>query len=393
MTDYRDPEGEVASLSPDALADRLAAGEPVRVLDVRNRDEFEAWHVEGPSVTTTLVPYMKWVQADATDSVADRAADVDGEGPILVVCARGEASAYVADLLDRAGHDATNLDGGMEAWARVSRTAELATDGPSTVVQYRRPSTGCLGYLVVAGDEAVVVDPLRAFVDRYVDDAATRGAEITTVVDTHVHADHVSGLRELADRTGATPVVPRMSIERGVTYDAEPIIHGEELAVGDTAMEAIHLPGHTTGMTAFLLDGVLLAGDSLFVESVARPDLEEGADGAPALAAQLYESLTARLADLPDETLVAPGHYSPDATPREDGAYAAPLGDLRDRLAVFSMDRQSFTGRIVMDTPDRPANFQRIVAINLGLEDADDEDAFELELGPNNCAASPDLAD
>jgi DNA mismatch repair protein MutS len=241
--------------------------------------------------------------------------------------------------------------------------------------------------------EAVVVDPLRAFVDRYVDDAATRGAEITTVVDTHVHADHVSGLREVADRTGATPVVPRMSSERGVTYDAEPIIHGEELAVGDTTLEAIHLPGHTTGMTAFLLDGVLLAGDSLFVESVARPDLEEGADGAPALAAQLYESLTARLADLPDGTLVAPGHYSPAATPREDGAYAAPLGDLRDRLAVFSMDRQSFTGRIVMDTPDRPANFQRIVAINLGLVDADDEDAFELELGPNNCAASPDLAD
>jgi glyoxylase-like metal-dependent hydrolase (beta-lactamase superfamily II)/rhodanese-related sulfurtransferase len=393
MTDYRDPEGEVASLSPDALADRLAASEPVRVLDVRNRDEFEAWHVEGPSVTTTLVPYMTWVQADATDSVADRAADIDGAGPILVVCARGEASASVADLLDRAGYDATNLDGGMEAWARVSRTAELATDGPSTVVQYRRPSTGCLGYLVVAGDEAVVVDPLRAFVDRYVDDAAARGAEITTAVDTHVHADHVSGLREVADRTGATPVVPRMSSERGVTYDAEPIIHGEELAVGDTTLEAIHLPGHTTGMTAFLLDGVLLAGDSLFVESVARPDLEEGADGAPALAAQLYESLTARLADLPDGTLVAPGHYSPAATPREDGAYAAPLGDLRDRLAVFSMDRQSFTGRIVMDTPDRPANFQRIVAINLGLEDADDEDAFELELGPNNCAASPDLAD
>ena len=280
----------------------------------------------------------------------------------------------------------------MDAWARVCRTTELATD-PATIVQYRRPATGCLGYLVVAGDEAVVVDPLLAFVDRYVDDAAARGAEITTVVDTHVHADHLSGLRELAARTGATPVMPRMSLERGVTYDVEPIIHGEEVAVGDTTLEAIHLPGHTTGMTAFLLDDVLLAGDSLFVESVARPDLEEGADGAPALAAQLYESLTERLADLPDGTLVAPGHYSSAATPREDGAYAATLGDLRDRLAVFSMDRQSFTGRMVMDTPDRPANFERIVAINLGRDGADDETAFELELGPNNCAASPDLAD
>jgi len=393
MTDYREPEGDVESLSPDALADRLDAGQPVRLLDVRNRDEYEEWHIDGPSVTTALVPYMQWLQADATDSVAERAADIDGEGPIVAVCARGEASAYVADLLDRAGYDARNLADGMEGWARVSRTTDLPTDGAATVVRYRRPASGCLGYMVTAGDEAVVVDPLRAFVDRYVADAEERGATITHVVDTHVHADHVSGLRELADRTGATPLMPHMAIERGVEYDVEPIIHGETIPVGDTALEALHLPGHTTGMTAFHVAGVLLAGDSLFVESVARPDLEQGADGAPALAAQLYESLTERLADLPDETLVAPGHYSEAATPAADGSYTATLGELRERLRVFAMDRNEFTGRIVMDMPDRPANFERIIAINLGRVEPDEGEAFELELGPNNCAASPEAAD
>ena len=393
MTDYREPEGEVDSLSPDALADRLDAGEPVRLLDVRNRDEYEEWHIDGPSVTATLIPYMQWLQADATDSVAERAAEIEGEGPIVAVCARGEASAYVADLLDRAGHDARNLADGMAGWARVLRTTELSTDGPATVVQYRRPASGCLGYMVTAGDEAVVVDPLRAFVDRYVADAADRGVDITHVVDTHVHADHVSGLRDLADRTGATPVMPRMGIERGVEYEVEPVIHGETIPVGETELDAVHLPGHTTGMTGFLVDGILLAGDSLFVESVARPDLEQGADGASALAAQLHESLTERLADLPDETLVAPGHYSEAATPAADGSYTATLGDLRNRLGVFSMDRNEFTGRIVMDMPDRPANFERIIAINLGLEALDDAEAFELELGPNNCAASPGAAD
>lgn len=389
MSEYPEPDVAVDALSPSALAARLAAGESVRLLDVRNRDEFEAWHVDGPSVEVVQLPYMKWLQADATDSVAELAADVPGEGPITVVCGRGEASAYVAGLLTETGFDARNLADGMDGWARVLRTVELPTDGPATVVQCARPASGCLGYLVVSSGEAAVVDPLAAFTDRYVQAATDRDVEITTVVDTHVHADHVSGLRALAAATDATPVMPRLSIERGATYDVETIIDGEALTVGDATLRAIHLPGHTTGMTAFTVGDVLLSGDSLFVESIARPDLQQGQGGASALAAQLYESLTARLDDLPDDTLVAPGHYSDAASPGEDGSYTASLGRLRERLPVFSMGRDEFVARIVRDVPPRPENFERIVAINLGLDDADEETALELELGPNNCAASP----
>ncbi|MFD1587709.1 MBL fold metallo-hydrolase [Halorientalis brevis] len=390
MTDYPEPDVEVDAVAPTTLADRLDAGESVRLLDVRNRDEFEAWQIDGAE--TTLVPYMKWLQADVQDSVADLAADVDGDGPITVVCGRGEASAYVAGLLTEAGIDAQNLADGMEGWARVYRAREI-TDSDPTVVQYQRPASGCLGYMIVSAGEAMVVDPLRAFTDRYVTDATERDAEITTVVDTHVHADHVSGLRELAAETGATAVLPRMAVERGVTYDVETIIDGEELTVGDATVEVRHLPGHTTGMTAFRVGDVLLSGDSLFVESVARPDLERGENGAEVLAAHLYESLTDRLAALPDETVVAPGHYGEAATPADDGTYTATLGDLRDDLAVYSMGRAEFQALILRDVPPRPANFERIIAANLGREDLDDEDAFELELGPNNCAASPSIAD
>ena len=392
MSEYPDPDVEVDAQSPTALAERLAAGESVRLLDVRNRDEFETWHVDGPTVEATLLPYMKWLQADATDSVADLAAEIDGEGPITVVCGRGEASAYVAGLLTEAGIEAHNLAEGMEGWAAVYRAQEIPDTEP-TVVQYQRPASGCLGYMIVAGEEAMVVDPLRAFTDRYVADAADRDAEITTVVDTHVHADHVSGLRDLAEATGATPVMPRMAVERGVTYDVETIIDGEQLTVGDESVDVIHVPGHTTGMTAFRVGDVLLSGDSLFIESVARPDLERGEDGAETLAAHLYESLTDRLGDLPDETVVAPGHYGEGATPADDGTYTPTLGELRGRLPVYDMDRAEFQARVLRDMPPRPANFERIIAANLGREDLADEEAFELELGPNNCAASPSLAD
>jgi len=392
MSDYPEPDVAVDSRSPDWLADRLAAGDPVRLLDVRNRDEFEDWQISGPSVESTLVPYMQWLQADAQDSVADRAGEVDGDGPITVVCGRGEASAYVAGLLTEAGIDAHNLDDGMQGWARVARTVELPGD-TATVVQFQRPASGCLSYLLVAGDEAAVIDPLRAFTDRYLDAAAAREAEITTVVDTHVHADHVSGLRELAAETGSNPVLPRMSVQRGVEYDVETIIDGETITVGDATLRAVHLPGHTTGMTAFAVGDVLLSGDSLFLESVARPDLQRGEGGAEALAAQLYESLTERLADFDDDTLVAPGHYSEGTDPAADGGYVASLGDLRDRLPVFGMERTEFTARIMRDIPPQPDNFERIVAANLGLERLDDDAAFEVELGPNNCAATPSLGE
>ncbi|SDF90977.1 MBL fold metallo-hydrolase [Halorientalis regularis] len=392
MSDYPEPDVAVESRSPEWLADRLTAGDPVRLLDVRNRDEFEDWQITGPSVEATLIPYMQWLQAEVQDSVADRADEIDGEGPITVVCGKGEASAYVAGLLTEAGIEAHNLAEGMQGWARVARTVELPCDA-ATVVQFQRPASGCLSSLLVAGDEAAVIDPLRAFTDRYVVAAAQRDAEITTVVDTHVHADHVSGLRELAEKTGATPVLPRLSVQRGVEFDVETIIDGEERAVGDATLRAVHLPGHTTGMTAFTVGNVLLSGDSIFLESVARPDLQRGEGGAEALAAQLYESLTERLADFDGDTLVAPGHYSEGTDPDADGAFAARLGDLRESLPVFEMDRTAFTARIMRDIPPQPDNFERIVAANLGLAELDDGAAFEVELGPNNCAATPSLGE
>ncbi|MFB6084870.1 MAG: MBL fold metallo-hydrolase [Halorientalis sp.] len=392
MSDYPDPDVAVESRSPDWLAGRIAAGDPVRLLDVRNRDEFEDWHVDGPSVETTLIPYMQWLQAEVQSTVADRAAEIDGEGPITVVCGEGEASAYVAGLLTEAGIDAHNLADGMRGWARVHRELDVPCDA-ATVLQVQRPASGCLSYLVIDGDEAAVIDPLRAFTDRYVAAASERGAEITTVVDTHVHADHVSGLRELAAETGAVPVLSRLSHQRGVEYETETVVDGAALAVGDATLRAVHLPGHTTGMTAFAVSDVLLSGDSIFVESVARPDLQRGAGGAEALAAQLYESLTERLADFADDTLVAPGHYGDDATPNDDGIYAARLGELRDRLPVFGMDRTEFTARILRDMPPQPDDYERIVAANLGLDELDDDAAFEVELGPNNCAANPSLGE
>ncbi|EMA43361.1 MBL fold metallo-hydrolase [Halococcus saccharolyticus] len=386
-TSESDSTPETDAIAPAALARAIDAGEPVALLDVRDRDEVASWAIEGPSIEREHVPYARFLQAEVTGGVDDLAADLELDEPITVVCGRGEASDHVADLLAEAGVAARNLVEGMTGWARVYHADEIDVEGPATVVQYRRPSSGCLAYLVHAGGEAAVIDPLRTFVDRYAADAADRRVDLRYAIDTHLHADHVSGVRRLAAETGAEPILPEPAAARGVD-GVTTVADGEALAFGDTVIEAIAAPGHTSGAFAFRAGDALLTGDSLFLDGVPRPDLEAGADGAHDLAGTLHDTLTERFDALDDDLLVAPGHHGPSEQPEAGGAYTARLGDLRDRLPVFSLDRERFVERVLDRMGPRPANHERIVAINRGREQTDDETAFELELGPNNCAAA-----
>ncbi|GGC57186.1 MBL fold metallo-hydrolase [Haloferax sulfurifontis] len=377
-------------MTPEELAARLARGDPTTVLDVRDRDEFETWRVDGAAVTATQIPAIRFTQAEIRGTVDELAAEFrDAPSPVVVVCAEGRSSAHVADLLSEAGVPAENLETGTDGWARVYRARELSVgNADATVLQYDRPSSGCLAYLVVVGDEAVVIDPLRAFADRYVADARERGADVVAVVDTHVHADHVSGVRAVAERADATAVFPAGATDRGLDFDARLVADGEPVGVGDAELVAVHAPGHTTEMTAFRLGDLLVAGDSLFLESVARPDLEDGDEGATDAARRLHATLTERFGAFADDTLVAPAHRGPRTVPGDDGAYVAELGALRERLAALAMDESAFVSFVCSDMPPRPANYERIIETNLGRDSLTDEEAFDVELGPNNCAAT-----
>ncbi len=142
-------------------------------------------------------------------------------------------------------------------------------------------------------------------------------------------------------------------------------------------------------MTSYLVDGSLLAtGDGLFIESVARPDLEEGDEGAPEAARMLYESLQERVLTLPDDTLIGGAHFSDAAEPAEDSTFTAPISALVEEMDALTMDEDAFVELVLSDMPPRPANYEEIIATNLGQNAVDDEEAFTLELGPNNCAAS-----
>ncbi|MFC7081321.1 MBL fold metallo-hydrolase [Halorussus caseinilyticus] len=387
--EFPTPDVEVGSIEPETLKERIDAGEDVFVLDTRVPDDVEEWAIDGENVESLNVPYFEFLAGEPDEEVFEQLPD---DREITVVCAKGGSSEYVAGELIERGYDAKNLADGMKGWARIFEYVEIDADTDATVAQYQRPSSGCMSYLVVSGDEAAVIDPLRAFTGTYQQDAKALGADLTYAIDTHVHADHVSGVRALADE-GVEGVLPAAAIDRGVTYD-DAVTHAEDgdtFAVGDVEIETVFTPGHTSGMTSYLVDdAVLLTGDGLFAESVARPDLEGGDEGAPDAARQLYESLQERVLSLDDDVIVGGAHFSDAADTREDGTYTETIGNLKEKMDALTMDEDEFVELVLSDMPPRPANYEEVIATNLGQADQTDEEAFELELGPNNCAASSD---
>ncbi|WP_459191958.1 MBL fold metallo-hydrolase [Halosimplex sp. J119] len=386
--DFPTPAVEVGSIEPETLKAQIDEGEDLVLLDTRMNSEYEEWRIDGETVESINVPYFEFLNDEIDDEILARVPD---DREITVVCAKGGSSEYVAGELIERGYDVRHLEDGMNGWASIYEAVEVeGYDGAGTLVQYQRPSSGCLGYLLYDGDEAAVVDPLRAFSDRYLEDAEELGVELTYALDTHIHADHISGVRTLHDE-GVEGVIPEAAVDRGVT-DADELTaaaDGDEFGVGDATIESIATPGHTTGMTSYLIDdGLLATGDGLFVESVARPDLEEGDEGAPEAARMLYESLQERILSLPDDTLVGGAHFSNAAEPAADGSFTAPLGTLVAEMDALTMTEDEFVDLILTDMPPRPANYEAIIATNLGQNEVDDEEAFTLELGPNNCAAS-----
>jgi glyoxylase-like metal-dependent hydrolase (beta-lactamase superfamily II) len=373
----------IHEISAEELKDRLDRGEQVTLLDTRRPADFETWHITHDNLTAVNIPFTEFLSGD---DPADSVPEGVPEGPLVTCCAKGISSVYVAEFLARAGWEIEALADGMEGWARLYEYTELDADTDATVAQYYRPSSGCLAYLVVSGGEAAVIDPLRAFVTEYVQDVKALGATLTYALDTHVHADHLSGLRMLAAQTGAEMVLPTGAKARGLAFDATFVEDGDTITVGDVDIEAVHIPGHTTEMTGYRVGRAFITGDTLFTDSVARPDLEEGAEGAPDAARRLYDTLQ-EIADLPDETLILPAHTSPSARPDEDGVFGATVGDLRERLAPLSMEREAFVEYVLADMPPRPNNYEAIIAANLGRHEVNRKEAFELELGPNNCAA------
>jgi glyoxylase-like metal-dependent hydrolase (beta-lactamase superfamily II)/rhodanese-related sulfurtransferase len=388
------------NLSVQELRERLRRDEPTFLLDVRASKEFASWKIEGPRPLDLLnVPYTR-ILADADeDDVAagaaaylakHHAATIPRDRLVVAVCAKGGTSKFVADALRSLGYDAASLEGGMIAWGDHYEIVPVVEEPALAVLQVARPARGCLSWIAISRGEAVVIDPLR-HVDRYLEAARSRDARIVAVLDTHAHADHLSGGRALAERAGAPyhlhpydAIHPMEMLP--ATFPFTPLRDGDRLAFGGSGLEVLHSPGHTLGAVALLLDGRwLFAGDTLFVESIARPDLGGKAEAWT----PLHHRSLRRLLDLPEDVSIFPGHFSSagEADPR--GAFTARIGELakrNDGARRALDDLPAFREFILGSLPAFPPQYVEIKGVNLGLSAPDEAHASELELGKNVCA-------
>jgi len=371
------------------LAAALDRSEDLLVVDTRPPDSYEAWHVPG-AVNVPYHPIEGLRGGRSWGEVADRI----GDTPVAVICGKGLSSTPFGIELASRGHDDVRvIKGGMEDWSKVYDVVEVATDSDLFLAQVQRRAKGCLGYVVGdrAAGEALVVDATRQH-HEFELVAAGAGTVITGVVDTHVHADHLSGGRSLADRLSVPYYLSGEADERDVAVDYEPVGDGDVLSVGGIDVDVVAAPGHTTELLSLHVDDrYLLTADALFVDSVGRTELEFGAGDAAHGAALLYDTLHDRYASLPGDTVVLPGHVSVDAGGRfsvgDPGELVATtLGGLRAELPMFSLDCEGFVERVTSTLAEKPPNYQAIVDANRGQFDLDDDEATSLELGPNNCA-------
>ena len=238
--------------------------------------------------------------------------------------------------------------------------------------QLTHDDLGCASYLI--GDEdagvAAVVDP-RLEIGDYLQLARYTGVRIEHILETHTHADHVSGHGRLAAATGATIHIHRAA---SAEYDHEPFDDGWELELGDLRVRAVHTPGHRPEHTAFALTDTgrddapwaVLSGDSLFVGDIARPDLAvEKRDGARAI----FHSLHDRLLQLPDRCEVWPAHLGGSLCggPGMDLKIASTIGFERAAQPLLAeTDEDAFVGEILAGLGPQPPNFERIVERNRG---------------------------
>jgi glyoxylase-like metal-dependent hydrolase (beta-lactamase superfamily II) len=364
-------------IDTETLRAWLDEGRPVTILDIRTDDDHRQWSIPG----SVHVNAYDALRAGSAGPLANLT--LPSDRPIVTVCNAGRVSQVAADVLAGRGFDARSLSGGMKAWSVAWNTADVPLEDPSIqVVQVRRTGKGCLSYVIGSSGDAAVIDPSVA-PEVYLNIAARHGWRIRHVLDTHIHADHLSRARALAERAAATLHLPDQHRAR---FSFSSVHDRDQIAVGRAVLTARRTPGHTAESTSYLLeDKAAFTGDTLFVKGVGRPDLHADAAGARDRARTLFASL-AMLDGLPSQTLVLPAHAS-EPIAFDGRAIAAPLATIHNWLAEWLISEDAFVARVVAHLPETPPNFSRIVELNEAGELPDDDPAT-LEAGANRCAVA-----
>jgi glyoxylase-like metal-dependent hydrolase (beta-lactamase superfamily II)/rhodanese-related sulfurtransferase len=390
-------------IKPAELKKKIDSGEDIFILDVRNPEEHESWKVSYDRYQdTALIPI------DALSS-PEALKQIPKDKQVVTFCGHGNRSMSAAKMLSEKGYNVKTIEGGLDGWNSVYDIASI-TDANSSSVniwQIRRVSKGCMSYMITShSDKKTVVIDATCEIDNAIDTLVNENdLEITTLIETHMHADHLSGATKLAKKYGSSLYIS--SLEQYMTKSASDdgininlIKTGDKIAIGDgLVLEAIHTPGHTNGSICLKLqvNGVtkkmdnrleskkdntriyLFTGDTLFVDGIGRPDLHNKAEE---FTHNLYYSYQTKILNLPDETLILPAHFS--ASFEYSKPIFSTIKSIKERLELLSTPEDKFVKFVTTNLPPQPMNYEKIVSINKDMISCDSVER-SIEAGPNSC--------
>src|ERR671911_1546426 len=403
-------------IEPEDLKKKIDNDENIFLLDVRTPQEYEAWRISYENHNNPkLIPVDRLFMNDPT-----LFKEIPKEKEIVTVCAHGHRSMIAAKILHQLGYNVKSVKGGMAGWNKVYDVAEIPVpkEAPFKIWQIRRISKGCMGYIISSKEDklAAIIDPSREIYEAFLKTAKDNELQITKLLDTHQHADHVSGIVKLIKTITTTETNMEQtfayfsSLEE---YDAsnsplkniEYVKDGDRIDIGNkVTLRAINTPGHTNGSMSFLVEytlsdnnknnindknltySYLFTGDTLFVDGVGRPDLR---DQSVKFAELLYDTYHKIILQLPDDTVVLPAHFNGTSIALKHRVpILETLGTIKKRVKLLSMTKDEFIDYIADTVQPRPGNYRTIISINKKMLPHDEIEMADLEAGPNSCAIS-----
>ncbi|HJT83747.1 MAG TPA: rhodanese-like domain-containing protein [Nitrososphaeraceae archaeon] len=405
-------------IEPEDLKKKIDNDENIFLLDVRTPQEYDAWRISYDKyVNPKLIPVDRLFVNDPT-----LLKEIPKDKEIVTVCAHGNRSLMAANILNQLGYNVKSVKGGMAGWNKVYDVAEIPVpkEAPFQIWQIRRISKGCMGYIISSKEDklATVIDPSREIYEAFLKTAKDNGLQIIKLLDTHQHADHVSGIVKLI-KTITTTTEPNAELMSAYfssleDYDSSNsqlknisfVKDGDRIDIGNkVTLKAIYTPGHTNGSMSFLLDysisnnnmnndindnnptySYLFTGDTLFVDGVGRPDLR---DQSLKFAELLFDTYHQKILQLHDDTKILPAHFNGTSVAlKHTVPIYETIGAIKKKINLLSMDKNEFIKYITNTVPPRPMNYKTIVSINKKMLPYDEIEMPDLEAGPNSCMIS-----
>jgi len=356
------------AMSNENLWNSLKNKEDVFLLDVREPMEFSEFKIPGA------------VNLPLSDLFSEKGLEkIPKNKKIVTICSHGNRSMVATFALAQKGLEATSLEGGMSRWNQVLNANTAVKQEDLIIIQVEKVGKGCLSHIVGSRGDAIVIDPTYP-PSKYLEFAEKEGLKIKKVIDTHQHADHVSAALQLSKLANAD-----LYFSAREEYNIESIKakDGDLISIGSKQIRVMHTPGHTPGSMTYVVDEIYaFVGDTLFVESIGRPDLR---DKAEEFAVELHETLHNKLLNLPPNCKIFPTHHGEGVKPTENGIfYTTP--EMAKNLSLLDLNKDEFIKKVVSMTVPRPMNYAMVIKVNKGTIPITEEQVPDLEMGPNRCS-------